>query len=149
MLSYTEHGKFRALVQGFDPADTQALWPDTRQKMTGQALPFPPIRRGLSAMSRIPSGSWDAHKRNIRGPNLRPIGGESSQVPATEPATSVRRSRKSSAAILRASAADHLARYRLVLLTLSQQSPTERDDYEIDRAMICSRPHRESGGPPT
>jgi len=35
--------------------------------MTGKALPFPPIRRGFSAMSRIASGSWDAHKRNIRG----------------------------------------------------------------------------------
>jgi hypothetical protein len=44
----------------------QALWPD-RDKKDRQGSPFPPIRPGFSAMSRIASGSWDAHKRNIRG----------------------------------------------------------------------------------
>jgi hypothetical protein len=71
MLSYTEHGKFRASVQGFARAHTPSTLAGSRQKMTGQALPFPPIGRGFSAMSRIASGSWDAHQRNIRGPDPR------------------------------------------------------------------------------
>jgi glycosyltransferase involved in cell wall biosynthesis len=47
--------------------------------MTGKALPFPPIHPGFFAMSRMASGSWDARKRNIRGPDRRFCRRESSR----------------------------------------------------------------------
>ena len=41
MLSYTEHGKFQALVQGFAQAHTPTLWPGNATKNDRQGSPVP------------------------------------------------------------------------------------------------------------